>query len=217
MNQILYNKIKDNSKKVNNLKKQQLKIQFFGSVSLLFVIVIFYFINAQIRNSKESTSMQIANNYNILKLYNNESKSSDSVYTQDGQTFTVIGMIEIPKINIYYPIISEANEKLLKIAPCRIAGPMPNENGNICIAGHNYDNYKFFSRIIDLKIDDEIILYNNDGTKVLYRIFKIYEVLANDLSPLENTDKTKKQVTLITCNNFNSTTRIVIKANHYKS
>ena len=213
MNQILYNKIKDNSKKVNNLKKQQLKIQFFGSVFLLLVIVNFYFINAQIRNSKESTSMQIANNYNILRLYNNESKSSDSVYTQDGQTFTVIGMIEIPKINIYYPIISESSEKLLKIAPCRIAGPMPNENGNICIAGHNYDNYKFFSKIIDLKIDDEIILFNNDGTKALYRIFKIYEVLANDLSPLENTDKEKKQVTLITCNNFNSTTRIVIKAN----
>ena len=56
-------------------------------------------------------------------------------------------MIEIPKIGIYYPIISEATDELLKISPCRIAGPMPNEDGNLCIAGHNYDNYKFFSKL----------------------------------------------------------------------
>ena len=121
-------------------------------------------------------------------------------------------MIEIPKISIYYPIISESNDELLKISPCRISGPMPNEDGNLCIAGHNYDNYKFFSKLSSLKIDDEIVIHNMDGEIFNYKVFKIYEVPANDLSPLDNIKGIKKQVTLITCNNFNSFNRIVIKA-----
>ena len=121
-------------------------------------------------------------------------------------------MIEIPKINVYYPIVSESNDELLKISPCRISGPMPNQDGNLCIAGHNYDNYKFFSKLSTLNTNDEIIIYDLNGNKLIYSVFKIYEVMANDLTPLENDEAIKKQVTLITCNNFNSTTRIIIKA-----
>ena len=29
------------------------------------------------------------------------------------------GIIEIPKLDLYYPIYSELNEDLLKIAPCK--------------------------------------------------------------------------------------------------
>ena len=121
-------------------------------------------------------------------------------------------MIEIPKINVYYPIVSESNDELLKISPCRISGPMPNQDGNLCIAGHNYDNYKFFSKVSNLNNNDEIIIYDIDRNKLIYNVFEIYEVSANDLSPLENDESIKKQVTLITCNNFNSSTRIIIKA-----
>ena len=212
MNQILCNKIINNSKKEKNFKKQQLKIQFFISVSLIFLIVSFYFVNTQLRNSKEITSEQISNNYDILRLYNNEDTALNNIYTQDSETFTIIGMIEIPKISVYYPIMSESNDNLLKISPCRIAGPSPGEDGNLCIAGHNYDNYKFFSKVSSLKIDDVIILYDINHKKFSYKIYKIYEVIANDLSPLEQSEYIKREVTLVTCNNFNSTTRIIIKA-----
>lgn len=211
MNQILYNKIENKSKKNKTYKKKTLKLQFLVSIVLFFLVIIIYFYNIQIRNSKEITSKQIANNYNISRLYNNGNYGSNT-YTQNGQTFTVIGMIEIPKINIYYPIISESNDELLKISPCRVSGPLPNENGNLCIAGHNYDNYKFFSKVSDLRIDDEIVIYDMNGNKLSYKIFKIYEVLSSDLSPLEDSKDIKKQVTLITCNNFNSSNRIIIKA-----
>ncbi len=212
MNQILYNKIKDNLKKEKKLKAKRFKFQFFFSLVLLFITVEIYLFNFQIRNSEEIDSKQIATNYNILRLYNNSKYYENTIYSQNGQPFSIIGMIEIPKISIYYPIISESNEELLKISPCRISGPMPNEDGNLCIAGHNYDNYKFFSKVTDLKVGDEIIIHNIDGNKLSYKIYKIYEVRAKDLSPLESSKDIKKQVTLITCNNFNSSTRIIIKA-----
>ena len=50
------------------------------------------------------------------------------------------------------------------------------------------------------------------GNKVLYKVFKIYQVMANDLSPLEASKNIDKEVTLITCNNFSSSNRIIIKA-----
>lgn len=217
MNQILITKSNANNNKekkiakINHFKGKLFKIQFILSIFLFFIAILGYFLNYQTKNSKEKISKQIANNYNISKLYNNDNYNS-TIYHQNKQTFAVIGMIEIPKINIYYPIISEANDELLKISPCRISGPMPNEDGNLCIAGHNYDNYKFFSQVSNLNKTDEIIIYDISGNKLSYKVSNVYEVLANDLSPLEMSGTAKKQVTLVTCNNFNSNTRIIIKA-----
>lgn len=147
-------------------------------------------------------------------MYNNENFQINNLYNQNGESFSVVGMIEIPKIDIYYPIISESNDELLKISPCRISGPMPNEDGNLCIAGHNYDNYKYFSKLINLDINDEIIIYDLKNNSLSYHIFEIYEVKANDLTPLTITDGIKKQVTLITCNNLKSNNRIIIKSSN---
>ena len=211
MNQILFNKINHDQNIKNNNKKNKHKLQFLCSIFLFFITILGYFINLNFLNTRDLSSKQIAENYSILKLYNKNNQST-LISTQNDQTFTIIGMIEIPKINIYYPIISESNEELLKISPCRVSGPMPNEDGNLCIAAHNYDNYKFFSKIYSLANGDEIIIHNLDGNKLSYRVFDIYEVSENDLSPLNNIKEIKKQVTLITCNNFKSSTRIILKA-----
>lgn len=125
------------------------------------------------------------------------------------------GIIEIPKINLYYPVFSHLTEDLLKISPCKFYGDSPDVNGNICIAGHNYDNSLFFSKISTLSTNDEIFLFDNNGTKYIYFVYDIYEVKSSDLSPVLNYDKNEKTVTLITCNNFNSN-RIILKAKGQK-
>lgn len=125
------------------------------------------------------------------------------------------GIIEIPKINLYYPVFSHLTEDLLKISPCKFYGDSPDENGNICIAGHNYDNSLFFSKISTLSTNDEIFLFDNNGTKYIYFVYDIYEVKPSDLSPVLNYDENEKTVTLITCNNFNSN-RIILKAKEQK-
>lgn len=200
MNQILQTKLKKHLKTIKNI----LKIQFYLSIFLIIIISlinIFYLYNLY---KKEKYSNEILNTYNITKLYSN-------IQYDINIDSNVIGIIEIQKINIYYPIFSGCTEELLKISPCRLYGPLPGKNGNLCIAGHNYDNSKFFSKIPALNINDEIILYNNSNKKFSYFIFNIYEVKSDDISPIYSYDEKKKQLTLITCNNINNK-RIIIKA-----
>ena len=161
---------------------------------------------------KEEYSSQVLNNYTITKLYSNllSNESVDFNNSIEEKNY-VIGIIEIFSIHVYYPIFSSYNDELLKISPCRFYGPLPGKVGNLCIAGHNYDNDKFFSKISTLNINDEIIIYNHSNKKISYFVFDIYEVKSDDLSPVYSYDKNSKELTLITCNNFNNN-RIIVKA-----
>lgn len=125
------------------------------------------------------------------------------------------GIIEIEKINLYYPVFSQLTEDLLKISPCKFYGDRPNDNGNICIAGHNYDNSLFFSKISTLSINDKISIFDNTGTQYIYFVYDIYEVSASDLSPVLDYDDKEKTLTLVTCNNLNSN-RIILRAKQKK-
>ena len=125
------------------------------------------------------------------------------------------GIIEIPKIDLYYPVFSHLTEDLLKIAPCKFYGNTPDQNGNICIAGHNYDNSLFFSNLSNLSLNDEIYIFDNNGTQYVYFVYDLYEVVDSDLSPIFDYNQNAKTLTLVTCNNFNSN-RIILKANEQK-
>ena len=69
----------------------------------------------------------------------------------------------------------------------------------------------FFSKINQLKANDEIYIYDNTGTKYTYQVQESYEVNENDLSPITNYNENEKTLTLITCNNLNNN-RFIIKA-----
>lgn len=206
MNQILQTDL--NCKNHNNKKlKFFLKFQLYISIVFIIIVASTIIINKYNLYKQESYSNEILNSYNITKLYNN------NVYTSDesSQNSYVIGIIDIPKIGIYYPIFSAYDDNLLKISPCRFYGPLPGKNGNLCIAGHNYDNDKFFSQVASLNISDEIILYNNFNKKFSYFVSDIYEVRADNFDPIYCYDKNYKQLTLITCNNLNNN-RIIVRA-----
>lgn len=165
---------------------------------------------------KEDFSNRLLSNYNIYRLYSTPRKD-DTEQTQVIQENSngLFGIIEIPKINLYYPIFSHLTEDLLKTSPCKFYGESPKVNGNICIAGHNYDNSLFFSKISNLTNNDEIVLFDNEGNKYLYWVYDIYEVSASDLSPVLNYNTNEKTLTLVTCNNFNGN-RIILKAKQKK-
>ena len=67
------------------------------------------------------------------------------------QKIPSFGNIEIPAINLSYPFFSSLDNESLSISPCRFHGEMPPNDSNLCIAGHNYDNGKFFSNLSNLK------------------------------------------------------------------
>ena len=100
---------------------------------------------------------------------------------------------------------------MLNISVCRFAGPLPNEIGNLCIAGHNYVDYKFFSRLNELVINDELTIYDLSGNNKTYSIYDIYETEPDNISCLFQNTNGLRIVTLITCNNVNGK-RLVIHA-----
>ena len=63
--------------------------------------------------------------------------------------FVMIGYIEIPKINIKYPILEKETVPSLEqsVAVRYPDNPKLNEPGNVVIAGHNYRNGQFFSNL----------------------------------------------------------------------
>ena len=206
MNQILQTNLNYKNK---SYKKLQLFLKLQLYFSIFFILVVgFVILNYKYKLYKqEKFSNDILNTYNITKLYSNNASNLDD----NSQTPNVLGIIEIPKVNIYYPVFSNYNEELLKISPCRFYGPLPGKSGNLCIAGHNYDNDKFFSKIVSLSLNDEIILYNNYNKKFSYFVSDIYEVKDDDFSPIYSYDSNYKQLTLITCNNLNNN-RVIVKA-----
>lgn len=203
MNQILSTKIKDN-KKVN---KKFFEFQFTISIIIMISLIIFIIYSFLNLNKKEQLSSNLIGNYNIYKLYAN---TLQEVQENDDKN-SIFGIIEIPKINVYYPVFSNLNEELLKISPCKFYGTNPQENGNICIAGHNYNNSMFFSNLYLLGNNDEIYIYDNSGNKYIYKVFHFYEVQESDLSPIFDYNPSSKELTLITCHNLNLN-RLIIKA-----
>ncbi len=209
MNQILQTSL---NKKFSNFYKFKkfFRFQLFLSIFLIIFIVSFIFFNKYKLYEQERYSSQILSNYNITKLYS-DLKSSDMFSNENVEGSHIIGIIDIPKLGIYYPVFSNYDDELLRVSPCKFYGPQPGNVGNLCIAGHNYDNDKFFSKISNLNLNDEIVIYNNFNKKFSYFVFDIYEVKSDDLSPVYSYDKNSRQLTLITCNNLNNN-RIIVKA-----
>ncbi len=219
MNQILDIKDKNNNNKnsndINNISASRnknnsrkiFKIQFiFSIIALCFLLyIIIYSIYSIQKNEKMSSTL--IGNYNIYKLYQNISIPNNSLAIEN----KIFGTIEIPKLSISYPIFSDLNEENLKTSPCKFFGPELGKKGNICIAGHNYDNDKFFSNLKFLSVTDLIFITDNYNNKFVYSVFNSYEVKENDLSPIFDYNKNNNELTLITCNNFNGN-RLIIKA-----
>ena len=136
-----------------------------------------------------------------------EQKSTAS----DGTVYYTIGVINIPSIKVNYPILSTYSDALLKIAPCKFHGPNPNEVGNLCIAGHNYKNSKFFSKISKLKSGDKIEITDLGGNTVIYSVYDKFIVNPNELECTSQLTEGRKELTLITCTNDNKR-RYIIKA-----
>lgn len=203
MNQILF--VKTNSKKY--------KIQL--AISLIILITSFsfwlcYYLSAK---SKNNFSDSLLNSFNIERIYSDN--EGYTVVELDSNSTTVIGIIEIPNINIKYPILSNINDELLKISPCRFYGPLPNERGNLCIAAHNYDDNRFFGNLYKLNIGDTINIYDYSNNVTHYYVYDKFESSEKDTSCISQDVQVSQELTLITCNNLNKN-RLIVKAKAQK-
>ncbi|NLC87338.1 MAG: sortase [Clostridiaceae bacterium] len=215
MNQILDSNFNiDKNYSFSKLKK--FKIIFWVFIIITIFFIIFYFYLKYNTSQKEKISKSLVDNFSITTLYPNIN-SSDYIsqkiaYSENDKIEPfVVGLIKIDKIDLMYPILSHSTEDLLSIAPCRFYGPLPNNVGNLCIAGHNYANNTLFGKLHLITIGDVVEIYDLDGTKLLYTIYEKKEINSDDLSCLNQSTDGLCEITLITCNTIKGN-RTIIKA-----
>ena len=211
MNQILgFN----NTYNSNLDKKNKKALSFLFIVSILFLIFLLFmfFFRIYFLSFKDENAQTLAGSFSISRMYSNNADYSASKEDSSAiSTPFVIGIIKIDSLEIDYPILSEVSDELLEIAPCRFAGPLPNEVGNLCIAGHNYIDNTFFAKISNLEQNDEILIYDLSGNCVKYIVIDKFEVDSSDLSCTSQDTQGRRLVTLMTCNSLKGT-RIIVRA-----
>lgn len=138
-------------------------------------------------------------------------ESKEEILDVEYKGYKIEGIIEIPKINIKYPIIDHTNEETMKLSITKFWGPQANEIGNYTVAGHNNKDGTMFGETKYLQIGDIIKLTNLKNETVEYTVFKIYSIDPDDVSVVESVEPETREITLITCTNGHKN-RLVTKA-----
>lgn len=127
--------------------------------------------------------------------------------------FVMIGYIEIPKINIKYPVLEEETVASLEqsVAVRYPSHATLNQKGNIVIAGHNYRNGQFFSKLKNVAIGDTVKITDANGQTLVYTVYEVYETTPEDTAYITRDVGENIEVTLVTCTD-NSSARIIVKA-----
>ena len=140
----------------------------------------------------------------------NPSSGTDSGSSSSGSkggyvSYEIIGIIEIPKINLKLPVIGECTNALLKISCCRIAGRATGKPRRLIVAGHNLKSH--FASLVDLENGDTMTYTMPDGTAYTYAVVDmigVHKTQVEDVQGGEGWD-----ITLITCKKDNTYRTVV--------
>lgn len=125
--------------------------------------------------------------------------------------YSVIAKLEIPVINLETYILKQYSVEALNVSVTKFWGVGPNEIGNFCVAGHNFQNKNMFHNLRELEIGNRFSISDNTIGKIEYEVYDIYQVLPEDVSCLSQETNGQREVTLITCTT-DSEKRIIVKA-----
>ena len=185
--------------------------------NIILVILVIAFIsivlNIGIKYTKHRSNEEQLQD--VVKEFKSELNTSDEETKEiklEYNGYNVVGIINIPKLGIEFPILDITNDDSMKVSVTKFWGNNVNDIGNFTIVGHNNLDGTMFSNTKKLKIGDEIVLTDFSGKTLKYRIFDKYIIEPNDVSCTESVNKDQREVTLITCTNGRRN-RLVIKAN----
>lgn len=178
---------------------------------ILFILIIVAVIVAVLiaikyigRQKNENKLSEIVSQLENISL--NEKEETPKL---DG--YEIEGIIEIPKINIKYPIINQTSDDAMKVSITKFWGNNVNDIGNYTMAGHNNKDGTMFGKTKYLVIGDVIKMIDLNLNTIEYEIFKIYTINPDDVTCIESIDGNKREITLITCTNGHKN-RLVTKA-----
>ena len=82
----------------------------------------------------------------------------------DGRKY--IGVLEIPKLELRLPVLSEWSYDGLAVSPCRYSGSV--YLGDMVICAHNYNTY--FGKLATLQPEDEVYFTDMSGNRFIYSV-----------------------------------------------
>lgn len=192
----------------NNTYKGEENIQV-SSIELNDNMIVASFNN----NHEEKNNIKNEDNVtNTNEQFQNTTKKIKSKYkASNGKTYDVIANLNIPSLGIKYPVLSSTSTALLKISLNKYWGANPNEVGNMCIVGHNYEDSRFFGKLNKIKKGAIVKITDLTGKTLDYEVYDTYTVGPYDTDCTSQLTKGNTEVTLITCNKDGSK-RFVVKA-----
>ena len=191
---------------LNTNKKRNKIIKFFKVQLCISIISVIFGIIYLLRIIKIKERENNISNIISLNAKLNSVFSSNKV-TEEAKYF---GQIICDKIGLDYFIYNNYSEENLKVLPCKFSGGKLDENGNICIIGHNYFDNRFFSNINKLEIGDIITIKDLDEKIYKYEIYKKEEINQNEVQKVLES-KNIREITLCTCT-LDKQKRFIIKA-----
>ena len=149
-------------------------------------------------------------NKEIVQLFENLDEN-DNLKDMELDGHKIIGIINIPKINLEYPILEETTKETMNKSISRFWGGEINTYGNVCLAGHNNKDGTMFGKNKYLELGDIIKLTDLNKNVLDYKIYDIFNTDPNDVNILKTNDENQREITLITCTNGRAN-RLIIKA-----
>ena len=193
------------------------KKMFLYKMLLILLIISAIVLGGIIFNKQHEDFVYDSENKELVNLFHEQEKENSKNDKENKQVdlkykgYNVIGLIEIPAIDLEYPILEKTTKLTMATSISRFSGGEINEYGNVSLAGHNNYSGTMFGKNKKLKLNDKILLTDLTGRTIKYEIYDIFVTDPNDTKILETNDKTKREVTLITCKNGRSE-RLIIKA-----
>lgn len=221
-------------------KRMLYKIEFFLSVFLVIALSSYYVYAEYDRNKNEKVSQEILNQIaatnaidtttrqpedDIIRVIIDdqeeltpeqakrieEVQENSIIYTaSNGVEYATDAILNIPRLGINYPVLTDTSDELLEISLNKYLGPDPNEVGNYCIVGHNYRNGKMFGALSSIKNGDIAELTDGYGRRIKYQVYDKYVVKPTDTGCTTQHTNGQKELTLITCTNYGKE-RLVVK------
>lgn len=192
------------------------KITVYKTILVMLVITALVLATFIIKKYIEGNKIE-SNIQSVLQEIKKEKQSNPNQIDvikeidEEIEGYKVVGIINIPKINIEYPILEKTNKESLKLSITKFWGEKINQKGNVVLAGHNNLNNKMFGKIDRLENGDIIELTDSQMVTVKYQVFDKYIIDPNDINCIFPVEENTREVTLITCTNRDKN-RLVVKA-----
>ena len=151
-----------------------------------------------IEKKEENAENPIIDN-KITENKDDEKNKTKTYTTPSGETYEIVGTVNIPRLGIKYPILADFSEELMKISVTKYWGSYPNEVGNLCILGHNYKNSKFFGNLPNIEKDDIIQITDVNGNTLNYTVYEMGIISPEDTACTSQLTNGNTEVTLLTC------------------